>query len=398
MNEEQKDIWEEEIDLREVGRGIARKWYIWIGLPIIVMILVGVNYSFQPQKFRLSAQFIYYDNPVELQETDISSPPSNIIRNAFQSPGLVEEVLRTNPQFTFRGDTSDIAVSYSRGVELVRTDGDTNGLFDVRLTTSEPVQDSKIINNWLNVFVRDQNNQFRSKLRERENKLQKRVNYLENRFKDWREDWSQIEGDSIPQVIQTRLDRHWKTYERAENSPPELREKLAVNQSRLSSIQALLKEEPSAFEFRVPLVNLSGSGVSESLAEQVNQAYANLRQERVTTSVKISSLDEELNQYEKKQEKALSSIKTLKAKLPVVEKNYNRLNKRGNYLIEQLNQYQTKLEATEFLRANPPDRFDVFPAEAPGEPIGQNTRRNTLLAGVVTFLLLFFGIAFWEIL
>ena len=58
MDEEKQDVWEEEIDLREVARGIGRMWYVWIGIPLVVTVLTGVYLIVQPDQYEVSVSGI----------------------------------------------------------------------------------------------------------------------------------------------------------------------------------------------------------------------------------------------------------------------------------------------------------------------------------------------------
>ncbi len=396
MDEEQRDVWEEEIDLREVGRGIAQKWYIWVGIPLLVTILAAAYFFPQPEKFQLTARWTYKESPSELQDVQIDTAPPTVVRDSFRSSDLVEQVLRENPELEFKGDTGDIAVSLSRGVEL--ESNNENNLVNIFYTTSDPVRGSKLINNWLDVFVQKQRKQFLTKLQNREETLQDRLDYLRDQFQDWRAAWSDFPSDSSPRVITTRLENAWSTYERAEKSPSKLREQLEITRSQLQSIQKLLKNEPKAFKIQIPLVQLSGAGISNRISEQLNDAYADLRQKRVDSTTEIASIEEELRQYEKKRKKSLNEIDRLQAIKVQQEEKYNRLEQRGETLRDRINRYEAELSNVQFLKVDLPDRFNLFYTEPPGEQLEQNGRRNTLLAGVVSFLLLFFGVAFWEIL
>jgi chaperonin cofactor prefoldin len=361
------------------------------------MVLSGVYYSIQPQNFRLSAQWIYNQNPSQLQDVQINTTPPAIVRNSFRSSRLVEEVLEQNPEFEFEGDTEAISSSISQSVEFEQSEYDTN-LVNIRYTTSKPNRDAQVLNAWLDNFVQMQQKQLRERLEEREKTLRTRLDYLQEQFQDWQKEWGDLQSDSLPRVIKTRLENAWKNYERAEKSSSKLREQLEVKRERLNKIEDLLEKEPKAFEIKMPLVKLSELIVSGRLAEQMNDAYTELRQNRVSFATQIASHKEALRQYENNQPEALDEIDQLQESLLRAEHQYNRLEQSGEILRKRITQYENELSAVQFVKSDLPDRFDLFYTEPPGEQIDQNGRRNTFLAGVVSFLLIFFGVAFWEIL
>lgn len=79
MNKEQ-DVWEEEIDLREVARGIGRKWYVWVFLPLLVALITGAYYLNQPVRYQI--------------KTGVEVEASSLVKDNVSFPSLDDEKVK----------------------------------------------------------------------------------------------------------------------------------------------------------------------------------------------------------------------------------------------------------------------------------------------------------------
>jgi hypothetical protein len=83
--ERDEDVWEEEIDLRELGKNLLAKWPVWVFLPLLVMIGTGVFMYGQPDRYRVTGSFIVDVSSKTALEVDLQSLESSALEDILGS-------------------------------------------------------------------------------------------------------------------------------------------------------------------------------------------------------------------------------------------------------------------------------------------------------------------------
>ncbi|MFP4687846.1 MAG: hypothetical protein ACLFN5_07055 [bacterium] len=306
-NSKQSDPWEEEIDLRELVRGIAKKWYIWLGLPLLVMVIVaGYLYLFTTitPSYRLDAGFYYDDLTFADTEARSLLPDKGALTRRLRSVSrygplfgeIFSEVLEFDDEAELR--------SVFQEVEREKADFSVNkrGVF-LEVETSYPQLATEFLNRYFESVM--------------ESEAERILNARQRRLEKIKDRRTGIIGqhDKWLQAIDARIE---------------------------GDVQEIIE---------------NGEG------EESGVYPARFRRAR----------------------------ELLPVELEILQTNHD-------FLERILNIEQRIYELEQF----PKDSGEYFEYYAPDEPLEieeeRTRRRDTLLAGAVTFLLALFATAFWEIL
>ena len=301
----EEDILEKEVEFRQVGLGILKKWPFWVFLPLLVMALAGGYYLMQPERYEISMVFGYKVTETT-KSAKVSFPSETMVRRRILSISLLEDLY---PQYYSSDDTPrEQALNIRRSLEFSRitnskvinseAESDSDALFKLTLTTTGPDTAARFLNALADTFVQSEYQRIRKEAKRRLETKQSLKQKIKNQYEDWKK------------VM------------------------VASTQSPDKSIT-----EPNDLE----LVSRLGQNIGPIPSE--------------------------------------------------VE-----LLQRNTQYIEQLQSVGEDIFWLNYLLEGDLSLYEISPAESPGVKLDQNGQRKSVLAGVVTFLLLFFGVAFWEIL
>jgi hypothetical protein len=395
------DVWEEEIDLREVGRGIINKWYVWLIIPFLISLTVGAYYVFTPQTYRLTAQFTVERNNQQLNMVDVNIPPQSVLISRFRSVETAERLL--SKYYPNSGSLETISLNFVSDIEIETSTDSGIEAYELEYETSRPDSAARIVEGLMTDFKRRVNDDLATRLKDREEYFRHRRSILNQRWANWRKEWSRFLADTIPRLVAPKLENAEKNYQSAVKEMSTLERKIAVKQATLKDLNKLLENEPVTFDYKVPYLPMTGTvskrGSNSTVeAKAINDAYQQLRTMRVKTSSKLASLKEERMSLRRMLEDSSQTIRSLERTLPELRQRNQALEEERDYFQDALTTANKKLTALNFLINSPPQLIELYPPSGVNEPISQNAARNTVLSGAVTFLLLFFGVAFWEIL
>lgn len=403
------DVWEEEIDLREVGRGILDKWYIWIISPFLITVLTGTFFVISPDQYRVSGTLTIDSNQDELSELDVGLPPTDLLVESFRSTSELRPLLDKYRLLEDVENPEQYALNFSNEISIdTSISGTGPDRFDVLLETTTPDTIAALLNDRFKSFRSNQIRELKERLKERRENLQERQAYFENQWQEWRSQWNDLRGDSLPSLLKPQYQNALSRYKNSITNIESTREKFAELKSRKSSIEDMIENEPVTFSYQSPYLPFLGerdpvAGSKESksgaiASEAINEAYQDLRKQRVNTNVSLSNVQQRIKNLQENINENQKEYLNIRRKLPPLEQRVAELKNRRSFIEENLSSLRSSIDTIDSLLNSMPQLIQIYEAESPGELVDSNGRRNTLLAGVVSFLLLFFGVAFWEIL
>ena len=200
MDEEQNrpaDPWEEEIDLRELIIGIAKKWYIWIGLPFLVMIITA-GYLFltvQPT-YILEAEYWFDDIAFDVPGTERLLPDESRLRRRMTSidefAPLFRKIYENGVEFEDEEDAREKFRNFLD--ENVKISVDQLQI-SVEVQTPYPEHTARFLDRWFEKIEQIE----KEGILQRHGRL---ISHLENRLQNVRDrhnDW--LETVAFPDVI-----------------------------------------------------------------------------------------------------------------------------------------------------------------------------------------------------
>ncbi len=340
-------------------------------------------------------------------------PPREVIFNKIHSTDLLRPHYRR--YFTFESNeklNSAVTGLLSRLSLKANTSDGPKLPISLRVKTTAPDSVASVLQGLLKDVRTSERKSIKEKLLHRKKALKTQKSYLNKQWKQWLTEWKNIVGDTFPDLLQPRLTSYKSNYQSAAKQLSKVRRKQEMTSAKLKEIKRLLKNEPPHFGYKLsPYFLLTLQGNSSNLsAEQLeniqkapsnilNTAYLQLRKKRVDLVPKVSSLAVKKNQLKNRINK-MDTLVTLIRKFPALKEQKSSLKRKQKYFRKKINQVESNLSTVNYLLSSLPAFYEIYPPELPGKriPTKDNSRRNTLLAGAVSFLLLLFGTAFWEII
>ena len=183
------DPWEEEIDLRELIIGIAKKWYIWIGLPFLVMFITAGYLLFTTQPtYVLEAEYWLDDIAFDIPGSEKLLPERDLLRRRVTSfdefAPLFQEIYENGIEFEDETDAREKFRRFLRDSVDITID---DLRVQVEVKTPYPELTTEFLKHWferLEKMERERIHQRHSRLL---NQLEKRLQNVEQRHKDWLE-------------------------------------------------------------------------------------------------------------------------------------------------------------------------------------------------------------------
>lgn len=160
----QPDPWEEEIDLRELILNVAKKWYIWLGLPLLVVLATGLYYWTTPDRYEVREGLRLEVSARRAQNLDLPLPKTSVYQQILSEKDFPGEV------------------NVKRGVHLDSLE------FTVSVITSTPEETAKELRRVLPGSFVNLLQGYSEKLVVRREGLNRSLEWLRENLSTWREE------------------------------------------------------------------------------------------------------------------------------------------------------------------------------------------------------------------
>jgi len=193
MDEEQNrpagsaDPWEEEIDLRELVIGIAKKWYIWIGLPFLVMVITaGYLLFFTQPTYVLEAEYWLDYIAFDIPGSERLLPDRDRLRRRMTSfdefAPLFQEIYENGIEFEDEADAREKFRRFLRDRVEITID-DLRVQAEVK--TPYPELTTEFLNRWFKRLEKIERERILQRYARLIKQLENRLDNIQERHQDW---------------------------------------------------------------------------------------------------------------------------------------------------------------------------------------------------------------------
>jgi len=181
------DPWEEEIDLRELMRGIAKKWYIWLGLPFLVMVFTaGYLLLFSPPAYEVEAELWFDDIIFSSPEARSLLPEKSRLRRRMTSISKYTPLYREVFADVIEFEDDEASVRSFRS--FLREDVELEigeRQVDLQVKSSYPEATAKFLARWLKTVRQREKELIIERTKRTISQVRRNLQNVRTRHEDW---------------------------------------------------------------------------------------------------------------------------------------------------------------------------------------------------------------------
>lgn len=185
-----RDPWEEEIDLRELILGVLKKWYLWVGLPLVVMIAVAGYLLLAEQPYQLSTIFTFDEGQTGVEQLGLSFPGETTIRHRLFSLSRLAPIYEEH----FLQEEDDLissTLSFRRSVDFEKI----NDHYQLSYETTRPDSAAELLNAMVADFTDSERERQLETIERRHDIYQRELEHIQAKWQAWQEETGRLVGD-----------------------------------------------------------------------------------------------------------------------------------------------------------------------------------------------------------
>ena len=416
MEENPRDPYEYEVDLRDYVNVIWEQKWLIVGITVIALVLAGGYSLRQPETYRTQATLLITPRVSEQivssngEGLNSVSLPSLAYERSAKAADLLETIIKDLDLKNDQGELISQSSLKNRLEVSIDTRTRNNGgetlevpLVTMTVTGGEPERIKNVANKWAELFQNRTTEIFSSEIAQSFQFISERFQAVQQELQGLEEEKQNYMDQHPLNTLKNEVNVLQSKYSSFLSQLEEKKAKLNSEETRLVSLQEALKEEPKFLQLNKSvskeaiwrfldgeisseeLENLPGLNVSE---EVKNETYFSLKRDLNRTKINVSTLKEEATYFESKTKDLKERITAKQARIDRVEMKLGRLDRKIDRLKDSYQTLSSNLEEARIANEEKESSVRLMErAVAPEYPLASNTKQNVAVAGVLGLFL-----------
>lgn len=171
------DVWEEEIDLKELALGVASWWWLWVGIPLLVGLLTGLYLFQQPDRHKVTATIQGDFSAQDINRLGFDPVSKELLEGTLNESGVQSSKLTVN------SDPDAIKTEYQVSIESTEPEALRQELENLSLRSDS----------WVETFKENRSERLEL-LRGKIELQQKKLDQLTNSLEGWLNQVQEVRG------------------------------------------------------------------------------------------------------------------------------------------------------------------------------------------------------------